>query len=296
VATDARAGRAAPRSLIVTVYGAYARETQGWLSVSLVVRLLAELGVDEAAVRSSVSRLTRRGLLVNERRDGTAGYALSEQAREILAAGDRRIFAPQRGRLEDGWVVVAFSVPETERSSRHLLRSQLASLGFGTVAPGTWIAPAHLASDTRQLVERLGLAPYVELFRAEHLAFGDIRRRVASWWDLEALQRHYGSYVDAWEPVLRRWRRRRDVEPAAAFCDYVTTLTAWRRLPYLDPGLPAEVLPTRWQGARAADVFFALRARLEDAAHAHVAQAAGGQSVVATGRVGSATHSLQLPG
>lgn len=275
MATDARLGRAAPRSLIVTVYGAYGRETQGWLSVSLLVRLLAELGVDEAAVRSSVSRLKRRGLLVNERRDGAAGYALSEQARDILAAGDRRIFAPQRGRLEDGWVLVAFSVPETERSSRHLLRTQLASLGFGTVAPGTWIAPAHLADDTRQLVERLGLAAYVELFRAEHLAFGDVRRRVGSWWDLEALERHYGTYVEAWAPVLRAWRRRRAVEPVAAFRDYVATLTDWRRLPYLDPGLPAEVLPPGWQGARAAEVFFALRSCLEQAAHEHVARTVG---------------------
>ena len=274
--SDPRPGRATPRSLIVTLYGAYARETQGWLSVSLVVRLLADLGVDQAAVRSSVSRLKRRGLLVHERRDGAAGYALSEQARDILAAGDRRIFAPQRGRLEDGWVLVAFSVPETERSSRHLLRSQLASLGFGTVAPGTWIAPAHLAGDTRHLVERLGLAAYVELFRAEHLAFGDVRRQVGSWWDLPALERHYGSYVEAWAPVLRGWRRRRAVEPAGAFRDYVATLTDWRRLPYLDPGLPAEVLPPRWQGARAAEVFFALRSRLEDGAHAHVVQTAGG--------------------
>ena len=60
--------------------------------------------------------------------------------------------------------------------------------------------------------------------------------------------------------------------PSAAFADYVGTLTQWRRLAYLDPGLPAEVLPQRWQGARAAEVFFRLRDVLEDAAHAHVVE------------------------
>lgn len=259
-----------PRSLIVTVFGAYARDTGGWLSVSLVVRLLAELDVEEAAVRSSVSRLKRRGLLVHEPRDGAAGYALSPSAQEILAAGDRRIFTRTRAELTDGWVVVAFSVPETERSSRHLLRGGLAGLGFGTVAPGLWIGPARLADDAQQAIARLGLSSYAEVFAAEHLAFGDLRSRVARWWDLDALQEQYGAYVEHWSPVLATWRRRRRVDPGGAFRDYVSTLTDWRRLPYLDPGLPVEVLPARWQGVRAAEVFFCLRDLLERPAHDHV--------------------------
>ena len=49
---------AQPRAHIVTVYGLYARDT-GWLPISLLVRLLAELDVDEPAVRSAISRLKR---------------------------------------------------------------------------------------------------------------------------------------------------------------------------------------------------------------------------------------------
>ena len=32
-------------------------------------------------------------------------------------------------------------------------------------------------------------------------------------------------------------------------------LTEWRRLPYLDPGLPLDVLPPDWNGSRAAELF-----------------------------------------
>lgn len=259
-----------PRSLIVTVFGAYARETGGWLAVSAVVRMLAELDVDEAAVRSSVSRLKRRGLLEQERRGSAVGYALSEQARVVLAAGDRRIFTRTRAPLEDGWVLVAFSVPETKRSSRHLLRAELGRLGFGTVAPGVWIGPAHLADDTREAIGRLELSAYTEVFAAAHLAFGDVRSRVNLWWDLEALQDQYRSYVEEWAAVLTAVRRRKAIVPADAFRDYVGTLTDWRRFPYLDPGLPLEVLPSRWQGLRAEEVFFCLRDLLEEPAHRHV--------------------------
>jgi phenylacetic acid degradation operon negative regulatory protein len=55
-----------------------------------------------------------------------------------------------------------------------------------------------------------------------------------------------------------------------AFAEYVRVLTDWRQLPYLDPGLPGELLPDGWIGIRAADLFFALRSLLEEPARAYV--------------------------
>ena len=67
-AVPAPAGRlepwsVAPRQLILSLYGLYAREEGNWLSVASLIALMADLGVDSAAVRSSVSRLKQRGVL-----------------------------------------------------------------------------------------------------------------------------------------------------------------------------------------------------------------------------------------
>jgi phenylacetic acid degradation operon negative regulatory protein len=259
-----------PRSLIVTIYGLYARGHGGSLSVAAIIRLMAELGVDEPAVRSSISRLKRRGVLVPEPVDGAAGYALSDVGRTVLADGDHRIFRRPQGSVDEGWLLAVFSVPESERARRHTLRSRLTWLGFGTAASGVWVAPAHLYDEARASLTRHGLTGYVDLFRADYLAFSDLRRSVATWWDLEELQRLYDAFLTAYGPVLARWRRRRTTDDAQAFADYVRALTQWRRLPYLDPGLPAELLPRDWHGRRAADLFFALQERLAGAAARHV--------------------------
>ena len=87
----------------------------------------------------------------------------------ILREGDRRIFRRERAVLGDGWLLAVFSVPEAERQKRHVLRSQLARLGFGTAAPGVWIAPAHLHDATVGALRRLGLDGYADLFRADHI-------------------------------------------------------------------------------------------------------------------------------
>jgi phenylacetic acid degradation operon negative regulatory protein len=164
-----------------------------------------------------------------------------------------------------------FSVPEAERHKRHVLRSQLTRLGFGTAAPGVWVAPAHMREATEEVLRRLELDGYADLFHAEHLAFGDLTGKVREWWDLDQLDELYGEFLDAHGPVLHRWRRRRASHERDAFADYVSVLTDWRRLPYLDPGLPAELLSGDWAGIRAADLFFTLRSQLEAPARAYVA-------------------------
>jgi len=60
------------------------------------------------------------------------------------------------------------------------------------------------------------------------------------------------------------------VDERAAFADYLSALTDWRRLPYLDPGLAPELLPARWPGVRAAETFFELQSRLAVPAHRFV--------------------------
>jgi phenylacetic acid degradation operon negative regulatory protein len=254
--------RVQPRPLIVTLYGLYAREHGGWLSVATLVRLLAALGIEEAAVRSSVSRLKRRGLLEPRRVGGAAGYALSGAALDVYAEGDLRIFDRRRATAADGWVLVVFSVPESERDRRHALRTRLASLGFGTVAPGVWVAPGHLAGPVTDVLRRAGLDGYAQLFRGEHLAFGDLRAQVATWWDLDALHALHTDFVARHAPVRARWAARRDTPPADAFPDWVRLLTDWRRLAYADPGLPLDLLPPDRAEVVAAEVFGELRSRL----------------------------------
>lgn len=55
-----------PQSLIISIFGAYGRNIGGWLSVSALVSLLNDVGVDDPAVRSALSRFKRRGVLLSE--------------------------------------------------------------------------------------------------------------------------------------------------------------------------------------------------------------------------------------
>ncbi len=265
---DAPTADLQPRQLIVTVYGLYARQEHNWLSVAALVRLMAHLGIDGQAVRSSVYRLKKRGILHSLAMSGAAGYALSGDAVAMLREGDARIFGDYRASAADGWVVAVFSVPERDRDKRHELRTRLTRLGFGTVAPGVWVAPGHVAAEARAALGRHGLDGYVDLFRGEHVGFADLGDKIRDWWDLDELTTLYGAFSDRFGPVARRLARR-SVTDRQAFATYVPILTTWRQLPYRDPGLPLDLLPRPWSGETAAALFTELNVQLAEPARRH---------------------------
>jgi phenylacetic acid degradation operon negative regulatory protein len=228
----------------MTFFGAFLRRLGGWIAVADLIALMGELDLDAQAVRSSVSRLKRRGVIESERRDGAAGYRLTERGEAILRAGDARIYGHTRGvaaapRGGPAWLLVVFSIPEAQRAVRHRLRAGLTGLGLGTVAPAVWIAPAHLRYEVERLVAELEVSDRVELFAADPLT--DPTR----YWDLDALTAEYERYLAEWES-----------RPVDGFADYIRHLDDWRRIPFHDPGLPLPV------AERARKVFAELDARL----------------------------------
>lgn len=259
--------------LIVTIYGLYSRDENGVFAVSQLNQLLSDLGVESAGVRSSVSRLKKRGVLVGLKQGGNAAYMLAPGLEDVFRAGDERIFSPRRAKKGQDWLLTSFSIPESQRHLRHKLRTILTRVGCGQVSPGLWIAPGSLAAEIRQQLQRAELADYVDMFRGTHLTEDHIRIKVAQWWDLESLDALYTDFVEHHEPMLQRWAQ--DLNKNSpdtlrrAFADYVPMVTQWRRLPYMDPGLPQEYLPDDWSGLAAEALFAELCSVLGPKASLH---------------------------
>ncbi len=267
-----------PKDRILDVYGSFAREIGGWLAIGVLIKLLATVEVDAQAVRSAASRMKRNGLLVSEKRDGLAGYALSSSATEILRDGSTRIFGPDTGPAlralskpgqetdaKTDWVIVLFSVPEIERRKRYLIRSRLERLGFGQGPATSWFAPVEVLAETERMLARTGLSDYVTIWQGQHIGFTNLESLVASSWNLEMIRARYDQYLVTFEPLARAWGEC-EREDGEAFAAYIRQNSVWRELPYLDPGLPASVVPKDWPGQQARALFVEFERELRPAA------------------------------
>jgi phenylacetic acid degradation operon negative regulatory protein len=115
------------------------------------------------------------------------------------------------------------------------------------------------------VLDELGLAEGSWSFVAEAGQIGDERSLARSAWDLDAIEARY-------EDFLELVARRRPPTDRQALVAQVRLVQEWRRFPLLDPALPRELLPPRWSGNRAAEIF-----RERHAAWAPRAQAAWGE-------------------
>ncbi|WP_336658820.1 PaaX family transcriptional regulator [Leucobacter sp. USHLN153] len=260
------------RTLLVTLLGAFARRVGDWLPVKVIVALLEELGVDESSARTGVSRLKKRGWLEPEKRGSVTGYRLTDLARDTLASGDEYIWhSRQPADLADGWCIATFSVPEDQRAHRHLLRSRLASLGFGNVGQGVWIAPARMAPSALDLVTRLDLASNTILLVGDRVGGQELSQLAREAWDLDAIDAGYRAFLARHEPGFAALRDGGALpSPRTAYTHYVRALNDWRVLPMRDPALPRELLPSDWAGEPATRLIEEIVTRLDEPAFAHV--------------------------
>jgi phenylacetic acid degradation operon negative regulatory protein len=269
---DSRPG--STTSLLRTVVGVYLRELGGWIPVAQLIDLMEALGVPAPRTRTALVRVKRKGLLLPESRDGVAGYALAPEAVPMLARGDRRIYEPRSMGSGDEWCLVSFSIPEEQRSVRHQLRRRLAWIGCGTVGPALWICPAFLAGEVEEILVDLGVRDHAVVFRTRRPEVaGSLAAAAAGWWDLGELATLHRQFLAEAEPLIDSLEEGDDDD--AAFAAYIRSIDAWRILPYVDPGLPADLLPSDWPGERSVALFARLRDGLGAAATRYVGAVTG---------------------
>ena len=253
-------------SALRTFIGLYLRRLGGRIAIADLVRLMADLDVPAARTRTAVARLRQRGLLIGERADGI-GYRLDPAAVPMLERGDRRIFAVHRMAAGDPWCLVSFSIPESRRDMRHQLRRRLQWIGCGAVAAGLWICPGHLQDEAEEILGDLDAWAYATVFRTDTpVVHGSLPEAVARWWDLDALAAEHRRFQTAVTPLLSV----PVPDGRDAFVAYLRLIDSWRILPYLDPGLPAGLLPADWPGERSVELYTELAGRLADRAWMHV--------------------------
>lgn len=242
-------GAPAARSLLLTVLGEYVLPRSGGVWQETLVAALTSLGYSQQAARQGLSRSTRDGWLSAQRRGRRARMTLGEPTAELLSAGAQRIYSFGQPWQWDGrWLVVVLRVPEESRAVRHQLRSRLAWAGLGSLGGGVWLTP-HVEREA-ELAAAINDEPAAgaHSFVAEFGAIGDPEQLVADAWGLERVRGQYAAFIEDFRAV-------RAVTPEACFRQQTLLVHAWRRFPFLDPDLPASLLPSGWPRGRAHDLF-----------------------------------------
>lgn len=242
------AGTESARGLLFTVLGEFVLPSGGSAWTSAFIDLFGRLGVEEKAIRQALMRTAADGWLKPERAGRRTIWRLTPDAERLLTEGTERIyqFTAVAEHWDGRWLLVLARVPEAGRPARHRLRTQLTWAGLGSPAPGVWIsAHADRVGEVERILGEAGLLAESQIFTAEHRAGGELAALVRQAWDLDALAQRYAAFLAG----------HRDETGGDPLVRVTELVHAWRRFPWIDPVLPAALLPSPWKGAEAAAVF-----------------------------------------
>lgn len=218
-----------------------------------LVDLLADFEVTNASARTTLSRLSRRGVLVAEREGRRTFYMLSPPAAKLLRQRTRELIEFGTARPWDGmWTCVAFSVPNARRHVRHPLRASLRELGFAGMYDGLWISPNPPGEALGRALAELSEVGSATVLRATIESSDGVAPIDA--FDHAEVRRRYDEFRARFEPVHAALASG-DFTLREALVERTLLTNAWRHLNRLDPDLPAELLPRDWPRSAARDLF-----------------------------------------
>ena len=260
-----------PRSAMLTLYGDYVRHKGGEIGIGSLIKLLANFGLSQQSIRSAVSRMCGAGLLKAKRNGSKSYYSLTGDGFNLLDKGAQRIFERKKGNWDGTWSIVVYFIPEEKREARDRLRQELSWMGYGPLSGATWISPHDLAKEVLEIAEKLRIKEYVQVFQAKHQGLDGPQSIVSRSWDLNRIHKKYASFIARYrsrlEDHLRRLQVGESVEPSRCFVERFNLIDEYRRLPFVDPDLPEELLPRNWLRSQAADLFHEYRDLLTEKAN-----------------------------
>ncbi len=238
------------RALLLTLWGDVVAPSGGRAWLGAVTEAMGALGVTPDTTRQALRRLVAQDLLAAERRGRLAAYRTTPVGMRRLEEAADRIYLRRPLAWDGRWHMLRLSPAVGNAAARAALRRELAWLGYGQLSAELWICPWDLGARREAVLAKHDVTGQVEAYTAS--LDGDDRDLAATAYDLDDLATGHRTFLDRYDT--------QPPEPGndrSAFVARLELVHRWRRFLFLDPGLPAELLPSSWLGERAAAAFLA---------------------------------------
>jgi phenylacetic acid degradation operon negative regulatory protein len=239
-------------SLITTVFGDAIAPRGGSVWVGSLIQVMADFGISERLVRTSVFRLSKEGLLGIKQIGRRSYYGLTVEGSRMFEQATDRIYGEPQETWSGGWCVVLLAGLSSD--ARDNVRRELGWLGFGAIGASVLAHPAPNADRLKEVLRRLAVADQIVVLNGS--TEDDDQDRSMSLlarksWNLDDIDQRYDDFVKQFRPVYVAARKKKAVDPRLAFQIRTLLVQEYRKILLRDPLLPAELLPEGWNGLAA---------------------------------------------
>lgn len=259
-------------TLLLSVYGDTVCPHGGTIWLGSLIRLVEPLGIKQRLVRTSVFRLSEKGILQSHQIGRRSYYTLTERGLRQFSSASRRIYSQSTPQWDGHWRLVMTSLSDLSQEERDAVRKELQWLGFQRIASGMFAHPVADVEVVEKMIDDLGFTDKVVILKAS--ASSPERVPVANTlitrcFDVSALGVEYQQFIDTFEPILKAASGTKPLHPETCFLVRTLLIHRFRHILLKEPELPGELLPEYSLSHRARRVTESLYKLISQQADAH---------------------------
>jgi phenylacetic acid degradation operon negative regulatory protein len=242
-------------------------DRRGTVRMPDLLRVGEACGLGAEQIRSCMRRLVNEGLFRRSENVSTESeYVATELGRIVIDSNLQRSLlayaqdAAGRG-WDRNWHLIAFAIPEPERTARDQLREHIRRLGGAQIQKGLYVSPHRWEPEVAKEVDLLGLGSYVTTAATDSLSVkghSDPRDIARSLWPLDELSASYSRFVEQYQHVPEYLESLLQSRSRLSDSDWLPGVlhiaVRFSESFNEDPLLPPELLPRPWPGRQAREL------------------------------------------
>lgn len=256
-------------SLITTVFGDAIAPRGGTVWLGSLINTMADFGISERLVRTSVFRLAKDGWLESNQIGRRSYYSLTATGRERFDLATNRIYGQPVDEWDGEWCLLLLSGLDTP--TKEIVRRECGWLGFGPLSANVLAHPSPEPAELGLTVRRLDVADSLVIMRGQTIRSDTAMRELTrNCWNLDDIDARYADFVQRFRTVYKALSGKSRLSDKSAFLIRTLLIQEYRKVLLRDPWLPAELLPSAWHGAAAYQLCRNLYREVHAQADAHL--------------------------
>lgn len=237
-------------SLITTVFGDSIAPRGGTLWLGSLINTMADFGISERLVRTSVFRLVKDGWLQSRQIGRRSYYSLTDDGRERFELATHRIYGEPAAHWDGKWCLLLLAALDT--ATRETVRKECGWLGFAQMSANVLAHPSPDLADLDVTLRRLRVDNALVVIEGQTIRSESAMRDLArNSWSLDDIDARYADFVQRFRPVFKALAAEPQPSEKSAFLIRTLLIQEYRKVLLRDPLLPAELLPPGWHGSAA---------------------------------------------
>lgn len=267
-------------SLLLFIYNNYmAKNKNDSMKLTSLLEIIKGFGKNETAIRMSLSRAVKAGLLVNSRVENEVVYTLTTEGKNAIHYWNEGVmqyfkrYQLRNQQWDNKWYFIYVDFTEENKDTKGEFLDKLQQMGFAQINTNTWVSPYHQSQEVWKSAKQYGLEDRIVEVHGEMKIHKDMNRFLDDLYGIEKLRTAYLDFVDAYSGRLNEIKQ---LCTDQSFIENGTALPILHELGFSffniaadDASIPKQLLP-EWEADQAAWIMKELRTALLEAVYQYL--------------------------